>query len=483
MDEFAVELPKTIPKQVASFLNIVQSKTPLNSLSDKFGGPGSVYGIGYTPIRRVVDTRSDAVANAKKNNFSQVYKDTMQYASLVSTQTNNNTLSPTKDSNKNSVSNIELQNSNNTDERDSLNTRLSKVPAAATPGAKLNSTDVDLSTAANRAKAYTTPGGTFTPTGINNYATLAYGKIPNKNKDKKSLRDFRNEITANDDTKKILGTGVNDGATKDYYEENNLEKKYGFSKSSPVEGTTPLGEKSFKVKGNQFTRAGDNRKILLTNGYGEDKVTALDISSETTILSTKDVYPEGAEDLIKFYFEDGDQGRNVMPFRCTMTGFSDSFSPGWDRIDIMGRPDGAYLYSSFERSISFSFIVAALTRSEMIPMWRKLNYLASYTMPDFNAGAKPSGPFMRITIGDMFQRTPGFITSLTYNIPDDATWDTASDKDNPDAKQLPMMMEANVSFTIVSDYRPQMMGRVYSLSPGGSKDPAKAGQWLADAET
>ena len=172
-----------------------------------------------------------------------------------------------------------------------------------------------------------------------------------------------------------------------------------------------------------------------------------------------------------------------MTFRATMTGFTDSFSPGWDRIDIMGRPDGAYLYNSFERNISFNFTVAALSRSEMIPMWRKLNYLASYTMPDFNGNSKPSGPFMRITIGDLFQSTPGFITSLSYTIPDDATWDIADDwpESNLDAKQLPMVVEASVSFTIVGDYRPQMHGRVYSLSPKGTRADV-AGQWLRDAQ-
>jgi len=424
--------------------------------------------------KRVVDSIKIANEEAKRLNFNQTYADNLQYASGVA-NTIYKSAEKTKDSNKNTASNIDLQNSDNTNERDSLKTRLSKVDADATPGAKLNSTNVDLSTAKTRSSVYTTAPAAD----INSYATLAYGKIP---KDKISFRDFRNDITATDNTK-ILGTGVNEGATKDYYANNNLEKRYGFSKSAPIEDTTPLGEKSFKVKGNQFKRSG-NRKILSTIGYGGDKVTALDISSGTTKLASDQVYEAGVgEDLIKFFFEDGDQGYNVMPFRCTMTGFSDSFSPGWDRIDIMGRPDGAYLYSSFERAISFTFIAAALNRSEMIPMWRKLNYLASYTMPDFNAGGRPSGPFMRITIGDMFQRTPGFLTSLTYSIPDDATWDTASDKDNPDAKQLPMMVEASVSFTIVSDYRPQMMGRVYSLSPGGSKDPAKAGQWLADAET
>jgi hypothetical protein len=328
MDEYAVELPKTIPKQVASFLNIVQSKTPLNSLSDKFGGPGSVYGIGYTPIRRVVDTRSDAVANAKKNNFSQVYKDTMQYASLVSTQTNNNTLSPTKDSNKNSVSNIELQNSNNTDERDSLNTRLSKVPAAATPGAKLNSTPVDLSTAASRVKAYKTPDGTFTPTGINNYITLAYSKIP-KNKGEKSFRDFRADIDNSGavqslDDSSLLGTGT----IENYYTDNNLETKYGFGKLGVV-GADRTNPNNYIITGSGYK--GTNRTILIDDdSFRGDKVNAYDIGS----AAKESVYQKGAEDFIKFYFEDGDIGTNVMVFRCTMTGFSDSFSPGWNRVDI-----------------------------------------------------------------------------------------------------------------------------------------------------
>ena len=62
------------------FLKVVKSKTILNSLSDKFGGPGSVYGIGPTSIRRVVDTVTDSKANAKKQNFEAKYDDETLYA-------------------------------------------------------------------------------------------------------------------------------------------------------------------------------------------------------------------------------------------------------------------------------------------------------------------------------------------------------------------------------------------------------------------
>jgi hypothetical protein len=460
------KLASNLIKEGADTVKVIATKA-LGSLtlSSVLGGPGSVYGIGFTQIRRVVDTKSDAVANAKLHgNFTQLYLYGKQYAEGV--------LTPLR-------------------KVDEAKTSLSKKIAATkynttTPGVyvtdKTPDSKVDISRSDSKNEASLYKNETTPPVGINSYITLAYGKIP---KDKKTLRDFRSAIIEDlKVTNQSQLTAIGTGRDKDYYTKNNLEDKYGFGKLGLIDGVTrlnALGEGSFLVKGQQFNRS--NRTILLTDSFRGDRVTALDISSGASVLSKATVYPDNAQDLIKFYFEDGDQGRNVMPFRCTLTGFSDSFSPGWDKIDIMGRPDGAYLYSSFERSISFSFTVAALSRSEMIPMWRKLNYLASYTMPDFNAGAKPSGPFMRITIGDMFQQTPGFITSLTYNIPDDATWDTASDsKDNKDAKQLPMMIEANVSFTIVADYRPQMMGRVYSLSPGGAKANIE-GQWLADAET
>jgi len=82
--EFAVGLPKTVFEEGVSFLKVVKSKTILNSLSG-LAGPGSVYGIGTTSIRRSVDTRSDAVANAKQyGNFTQLYNIKAQYASTIS---------------------------------------------------------------------------------------------------------------------------------------------------------------------------------------------------------------------------------------------------------------------------------------------------------------------------------------------------------------------------------------------------------------
>ena len=460
---------------------------PIISLSGIMG-PQSVYGIGVTSIIRAVDTRKNAVE--KSLDESKFLHQPNSYMASLRANTNN-----TWDVSKESTFTVRAFESGNGTYKSHSGKNFNSLVANLTLDEDKNIKDAEsitpfkdnLATSETREKSYKDAP----KSGINSYITLAYNKIP-KDVDKKKFSDFRTNIDINGidnkSAKGILGTGTN----KEYYQKNNLEDQYGFGRlgalnTDPnVDRTTPTGPDSFLVKGLDFNRKKNRKALVETANFRGDKVNALDISSgaPNSRLATENVYPKGAEDLIKFFFEDGDQGYNVMPFRCTITGLSDSFSPGWTRIDIMGRPDGAYLYSSFERSISFNFIVAALSRSEMIPMWRKLNYLASYTMPDFNAaGAKPSGPFMRITIGDMFQRTPGFIESLSYTIPDDATWDIADDaQDNKDAKQLPMVVEASVTFKIIADYRPQMMGRVYSLSPKGSKDKSLAGQWLSDAE-
>ena len=503
LDDFATGRASTsIPQQIADKIKIVITKTPLSGLSG-LAGPGSVYGIGYTSILRVVDTTTNAKENAAKLKAFHHFKDNDQYAPLVS---NSNYKSsevistfPGNSPKRDAAAVDELGKPFVTTIR-SLKTKLSEIDANTTPGAKLNSTLVDLSTAKTRSDAYKST--VTTPTGINSYLTLAYNKIP-KDKKTNGIRDFRKDINIDGieaaTAGHILGTGILkiDNKLVQDYDKDNLETRYGFgTQGKQGTDTTPMiGKDSFLVDGDQYNRASDRhndtgRFILARHSkFRGDKITALDISSGKTALPANKEYDSTgtgkAEDLIKFWFEDGIKDKNVMPFRCTLTGLSDSFSPGWSPISIMGRPDGAALYTSFERSISFSFIAAATSRSEMIPMWRKLNYLASYTMPDYNAsGGKPSGPFMRITIGDLYYKCPGYITSLSYTFPDEGSWDIASDFDastNPDPKQLPMSVEVSVSYTIINDFRPQLMGRVYSLSKYGASATA-AGNWLTDAE-
>jgi hypothetical protein len=461
-----------VKKAVATLKSLAGFKGETIAILSGLAGPNSVYGVGATTIRRHVDTLQDAKDRSAEYKFTIPWTYEKQYATSLSKNFKKSSSSEyTGDDNT-----IEKVN----DFKHSLKSRLEefKTDYTPSPGSKKELL-AKLETAKDReSSAYQ---GAKTDS-IHDYITLAYSKIQKQPTRPTVPIDFRDEISKQTNLSDIQKgiVGVN-SEVRDYYKEYNLEKRYGMGNLGEV-GKDKSKPYTFLIKGTQFGTA--NRAILSGDTrFTGDKINALDVKKNG---GGGDPYPANHKDFIKFYFEDGTQGNNIIVFRATMTGFSDSFAPGWDRIDIMGRPDGAYLYNSFERTISFNFMVAATTRSEMIPMWRKLNYLASYTMPDFAGGNRPSGPMMRFTIGDLFSRTPGFITSLSYTIPDDATWDIAEDKESSapskdDAKQLPMIVDVALSATIVGDFRPQLMGRTYSLSPGGAAGNM-AGQWLPDAE-
>jgi hypothetical protein len=426
-------------------------------------GPQSVYGIGATPIRRAVDSVTDAVNNAKDSKFATSFNSKTLYAGVERAKTNN-TYDVSIDDKKRDIAKVDTENS--------LRTRLENLQSNSstkddTPGAGNN---VQLQT--NKTLVTSIPGKPDNL--INQYEVLAYNRIPKK-VDLKSFNDFRNSLS--DDSNAFSGkiTSANTDALS--YENNNLENKKGFGQQGKV-GADRSNPLEFFAPSKNYGRDVSRRPWAANiDKFRGDKITALDIVQSNTALTPAQVYSD-ERDQIEFYFEDGDQGTNVMVFRCTMTGFSDSFSPGWNRIDIMGRPDGAYLYSSFERQVSFTFTAAATSRTEMIPMWRKLNYLASYTMPDFRVGGRPSGPFMRLTIGNLFKNTPGFINSLSYTIPDEATWDVDANNRDGEGKQLPNIVEVSVGFTVIADFRPQVMGRAYSMFAGKTGDDY---DWLWDA--
>ena len=46
------------------------------------------------------------------------------------------------------------------------------------------------------------------------------------------------------------------------------------------------------------------------------------------------------------------------------------------------------------------------------PTWKKVGN-----------SSRMEAPFMELTIGDMFNRTPGYINSLSYNVEDNTPWD------------------------------------------------------------
>jgi hypothetical protein len=178
------------------------------------------------------------------------------------------------------------------------------------------------------------------------------------------------------------------------------------------------------------------------------------------------------QDFIKFFFTgpalnagnivDED---DIMTFRATITALSDTFSGDWSPKKMIGRADPNYTYNGFNRAGGLSFSVYASDRDELPFIWRKLNALASYTAPTYNVNSiAPEAPWMRITVGDLWNQQPIVLQSVGYTLAGtDITWEI-NIEDDPEMMQVPHKIDVTLQFAIISDWLPQKNGRFYSLA-------------------
>jgi hypothetical protein len=199
------------------------------------------------------------------------------------------------------------------------------------------------------------------------------------------------------------------------------------------------------------------------------------------------------QDFIKFFFtgpklaphtaETPTVTDDVIVFRATLGSITDTFNPQWNAVQLMGRADPNYHYASFSRDISLDFTIYATDRDEMKPIYRKLNALAGYTTPDYsgtNIGFK--GPWMRITVGDLYNQMPVIISSLSYTLGDTETPWEINIEDDPEMMQTPLMVKVSIGFNVIGDSLPQKGGRFYSLAKKYDVNGSVPGSdnWLGD---
>ena len=203
-----------------------------------------------------------------------------------------------------------------------------------------------------------------------------------------------------------------------------------------------------------------------------DKITALPIYRSSEAAQDSQEYP--VNDLVKFRIAaiDGTAPnfKTFIHFRAFIDSFSDSYTADWTGNKYMGRGEDFYTYNGFGRTISLSFIVAAQSKQELIPMYQKLNYLASNLAPDYSPSGYMRGPLVQLTMGGYLYEQVGFITALTYDIPNDTTWEiginTAGESDST-VKELPHRINvSSFSFTPIHNFVPQKQGLTFAGGEG-----------------
>jgi uncharacterized protein YecE (DUF72 family) len=171
--------------------------------------------------------------------------------------------------------------------------------------------------------------------------------------------------------------------------------------------------------------------------------------------------------MINFRFEIynyKNSNTDLIAFRAFIDGYSDRYSANHNTVKYNGRGEEFYTYNSFNRDISVDFKIAAQSRHEMQPLYRKLNYLIAQTAPSYNEfSGRIQTPYLLLTMGDYFKRVPGVVKGVNIGWQKDYTWEIALDKtdsnsiDEPKDKfmlVLPHVLDVSVSFQPIHGFTP-----------------------------
>jgi hypothetical protein len=208
----------------------------------------------------------------------------------------------------------------------------------------------------------------------------------------------------------------------------------------------------------------DKNIISYTRGLGTalDKITAKPLYSSILVANNE------VNDLVKFRIEainnDLPAEGVFMHFRAFLDTFSDNYNADWSSTQYVGRGEKFYNYNSFDRTINLGWTVAAQSKEELIPMYQKLNFLASNLMPDYNKQGYMRGPLVRMTVGGYLYSQPGFLTNLVYDVPQESPWEIGiNDEGASDntVKELSHMMRVTATFTPIHTFVPRKQVNTY----------------------
>ncbi len=230
-----------------------------------------------------------------------------------------------------------------------------------------------------------------------------------------------------------------------------------------IEQRVNLGNPSARGNIKSYTAG----KIIPGNNKSEplDKLNALPLYNSANVISSNSNDGFGIKnDLVKFRIgiinNDDPNNKTYIHFRAFIDSMSDSYSADWMTQKFMGRAENYYKYQGFDRTVSLAWTVAAQSKNELIPMYQKLNYLASSLAPDYSDAGYMQGNLITLTMGGWFYEQPGLITGMSLDVPDDSPWDISINDEggsDPTVKELPMIIKVSgFNFVPIHDFVPRI---------------------------
>jgi len=357
------------------------------------GGFDSVYGIGITNTTRYYNTFGGIIGNMRFSWYSP-YGDELEYVQKY----NPWALGPT--SNTNSTYGLAAP------------LRADEYLEFGVVTQTQENSPIPIDEKFEESGLYKSDGLLPNQPDIADYEAISYGTIAKLADNPKNVTkykgDFRNLKTLTN-YRGVDEAGVGITAVENY-EQNNLRKTYGFSQT-------------FKTNAERISSERLDKVGLLKPNDGSK--------------------PNYESDIVILGFKTNNSNRTQ--FRGTVSGITETFSPSWNSEKPNGRADKVYMYTEFERTLSFSFKAVAYSRMELEPMWEKLKQLATFAMPFYGSSLGYRGRVLDFTLGDLYKDHKALLTSLSYTMSDDASWELDTNY------VLPKLVDISVGLTLVGN--------------------------------
>ena len=261
-------------------------------------------------------------------------------------------------------------------------------------------------------------------------------------------------------TKQTTTTASTYSEKLDGYKTEDVTERINLSLVSPIKGIDRKETKGSFGKSEYAFRAPDNNTGKAMPFDPTRSYTGVAGDQNIPTLETKYGLTSNNGDSVNKIFQAGPntENRDLIPiqmkgindkkvewvaFRATMTGFTETVTPSWENSKFVGNPYNYYTYSGVERSASFTLKFYCMNVNELDVMWKKIDWLTKKAYPTITDKKLVDAPFIKLTLGSIYQDKVGFINSLSYTIADDITWETNK------GFWLPKVVDVQIEFKII----------------------------------
>ena len=288
----------------------------------------------------------------------------------------------------------------------------------------------------------------------------------------------------NPNFQETLGPSQNRPATIAWTPGNNLEQRVNLG--NPAK----RGNISSYTIGKRGINTPISGSVSNNSGYKNavDKINAFPLYKSTSVTPDND-----KNDLVKFRIgvidNKNPSEKTYIHFRALINSLSDAYTSEWEGQKFMGRSEDFYRYSGFGRTVSLDWTVAAQSKQELIPMYQKLNYLASVCAGDYSDAGYMRGNLITLSVGGWFQEQVGIMQGLTLEVPQESPWEigitdannltsinTGEEKreinSDPSVQEMPMIVNVTgFTFIPIHDFVPRVQRNSFNggkLEGGGN---------------